>query len=146
MEIRYYLDGKCVFSYDDNIFSTDEDYINIIELFIDPVRDMVYKKYYEKDFVLQRLEKVLKENDVVFQIYCEIKPLIENEEIDVDYLQDCEETLLKKLMRDKLSSNEFENFIELLDTAGKIVDYEERKFLVDMSSMSEHFWVKKINN
>ena len=26
MEKRYYIDGKCVLSYDDDVFSTDDDY------------------------------------------------------------------------------------------------------------------------
>ena len=50
MEERYYLDGKCIFSYDMDVFSSDEDYTNVNELFIDPIRDEVYKKYYEKQF------------------------------------------------------------------------------------------------
>ena len=29
MEKRYYIDGKCVLSYDDDVFSTDDDYTNI---------------------------------------------------------------------------------------------------------------------
>ena len=28
IEIRYYIDGKCVLSYDDDVFSEDEDYTN----------------------------------------------------------------------------------------------------------------------
>ena len=36
MEKRYYIDGKCVLSYDDDVFSTDDDYTNIKELFIYP--------------------------------------------------------------------------------------------------------------
>ena len=32
MEKRYYIDGKCVLSYDDDVFSTDDDYTNIKEL------------------------------------------------------------------------------------------------------------------
>ena len=30
MEKRYYIDGKCVLSYDDDVFSTDDDYTNIV--------------------------------------------------------------------------------------------------------------------
>ena len=48
MEKRYYIDGKCVLSYDDDVFSTDDDYTNIKELFIYPAVDKVYVKYYEK--------------------------------------------------------------------------------------------------
>ena len=41
MEKRYYIDGKCVLSYDDDVFSTDDDYTNIKELFIYPAVDKV---------------------------------------------------------------------------------------------------------
>ena len=51
MEKRYYIDGKCVLSYDDDVFSTDDDYTNIKELFIYPAVDKVYVKYYEKQSV-----------------------------------------------------------------------------------------------
>lgn len=57
---RYYIDGKCVLSYDDDVFSTDDDYTNIKELFIYPAVDKVYVKYYEKQLVQQVLEKTLK--------------------------------------------------------------------------------------
>lgn len=60
MEKRYYIDGKCVLSYDDDVFSTDDDYTNIKELFIYPAVDKVYVKYYEKQLVQQVLEKTLK--------------------------------------------------------------------------------------
>ena len=53
MEKRYYIDGKCVLSYDDDVFSTDDDYTNIKELFIYPAVDKVYVKYYEKQLVHQ---------------------------------------------------------------------------------------------
>ena len=53
MEKRYYIDGKCVLSYDDDVFSTDDDYTNIKELFIYPAVDKVYVKYYEKQLVQQ---------------------------------------------------------------------------------------------
>ena len=49
MEKRYYIDGKCVLSYDDDVFSTDDDYTNIKELFIYPAVDKVNVKYYEKE-------------------------------------------------------------------------------------------------
>ena len=62
MEKRYYIDGKCVLSYDDDVFSTDDDYTNIKELFIYPAVDKVYVKYYEKQLVQQVLEKTLKKN------------------------------------------------------------------------------------
>ena len=66
MEKRYYIDGKCVLSYDDDVFSTDDDYTNIKELFIYPAVDKVYVKYYEKQLVQQVLEKTLKKNDSIF--------------------------------------------------------------------------------
>ena len=65
MEKRYYIDGKCVLSYDDDVFSTDDDYTNIKELFIYPAVDKVYVKYYEKQLVQQVLEKTLKKNDSI---------------------------------------------------------------------------------
>ena len=76
MEKRYYIDGKCVLSYDDDVFSTDDDYTNIKELFIYPAVDKVYVKYYEKQLVQQVLEKTLKKNDSIFNTYCAIKELI----------------------------------------------------------------------
>ena len=66
MKKRYYIDGKCVLSYDDDVFSTDDDYTNIKELFIYPAVDKVYVKYYEKQLVQQVLEKTLKKNDSIF--------------------------------------------------------------------------------
>ena len=79
MEKRYYIDGKCVLSYDDDVFSTDDDYTNIKELFIYPAVDKVYVKYYEKQLVQQVLEKTLKKNDSIFNTYCAIKELIKDE-------------------------------------------------------------------
>ena len=76
MEKRYYIDGKCVLSYDDDVFSTDDDYTNIKELFIYPAVDKVYVKYYEKQLVQQVLEKTLKKNDSIFNTYCAIKELL----------------------------------------------------------------------
>ena len=78
MEKRYYIDGKCVLSYDDDVFSTDDDYTNIKELFIYPAVDKVYVKYYEKQLVQQVLEKTLKKNDSIFNTYCAIKELIKD--------------------------------------------------------------------
>lgn len=43
MEIRYYVDGRCILSYDDDVFSTDEDCTNFREMFVFPVADKVYK-------------------------------------------------------------------------------------------------------
>ena len=142
MEVRYYLDGKCYFSYDNAVFSSDEDYYNIMELFIDPIHDEVYKKYYQKQLVQQMLEKVLKSNDLIFQRYCGIKSLIENEDISVDYIHEEDETLLKKLMREKLSIEEFAIFEELLFEAGNVAFQEELKFLSEKNSMIEHLWVE----
>ena len=34
MKKSYYLDGKCIFFYDTEVFSSDEDYTNVMELFI----------------------------------------------------------------------------------------------------------------
>ena len=104
MEKRYYIDGKCVLSYDDDVFSTDDDYTNIKELFIYPAVDKVYVKYYEKQLVQQVLEKTLKKNDSIFNTYCAIKELIKDEPISVDYVQSEEDTLLKNLMRKNLNS------------------------------------------
>ena len=56
MEKRYYIDGKCVLSYDDDVFSTDDDYTNIKELFIYPAVDKVYVKYFEKQDMHTNLE------------------------------------------------------------------------------------------
>ena len=142
MEERYYLDGKCIFSYDMDVFSSDEDYTNVNELFIDPIRDEVYKKYYEKQLVQPILEKVLSKNEAVYNVYFDIKPLIENEEISVEYIQDDEDTLLKTLMKEKLNSDEFMNFEELLNEAGNTAFIEEMNFLADRNSMNEHLWTE----
>ena len=111
MKIRYYLEGKCIFSYDDEVFSSDEYHEMIEEWFIDPVRDKVYKKYYQKRLVQQVVENVIKRNNVVFQVYCDIKPLLENEDISVEYVQD-DDTLIKRLMKEKLNSDEYAIFEE----------------------------------
>lgn len=137
---RYYLDGKCIFYYDTDVFSSDEDYTNVNELFIDPIREKVYKKYYEKQLIQSLLEKALSKNDVVYKAYCDIKPYIENEEISVEYIQDEEDTLLKALMREKLNSDEFRNFEKLLNETGNTAFVEEMEFLADRNSMNEHLW------
>ena len=41
MEIRYYVDDKCILSYDD-VFSTEEDWTNFREMFVFPVAEKVY--------------------------------------------------------------------------------------------------------
>lgn len=146
MEKRYYLDGKCIFSYDDEVFSSDEDYKNIMELFIDPIREMVYEKYYQKQLIQHILEKVFKENAAVFHAYCDVKTLIENEDISVEYIQDDDETLFKSLMREKLDSDEFRSFEALLVNAGDLAFNEEMSFLSSRSSMTEHFWVERGNS
>lgn len=143
MKKSYYLDGKCIFSYDDDVFSSDEDYTNVMELFIHPICDKVYEKYYQKQLVQQVLEKILRKNDSVFRAYCDIKPLIESENISVDYIQEDEnETLLKKLMNEKLNFDEFAEFEVLLAEAGAVAGNEEIKFLSCYTSMKDHFWVK----
>lgn len=141
MEKRYYLDGKCIFSYDNEVFSSDEDRSNIYELLIDPIFDEVYKKYYEKQFVLPFLENTLKENDVIFQSYEDIKHLLANEHVCVEYIE-TEETLLKSLMREKLSDAEFTIFEELLAKAGDVAFKEEMNFLCNREFMIEHFLVE----
>lgn len=102
MEIRFYIDGQCILSYDDDVFSSDEDHINIRELLIDPLADKVYEKYYQEQLVLPILEKTLKKNDTIYKAYCDIKTLINDEIISVEYMQEDNDTLLKRLMRDKL--------------------------------------------
>ena len=79
-------------------------------------------------------------NDVVYKAYCDIKPLIENEEISVEYIQDEEDALLKALMREKLNSDEFLNFEKLLNETGNTAFVEEMEFLADRNSMNEHLW------
>lgn len=124
------------------MFSTDEDYENIMELFIDPLRDKVYEKYYQKQLVQQVLEDVLKKDDEIFKVYCENKPLIENEDISVSYIDEKDETLLKHLMRERLDDNVFMAFEKLLDKAGEKVLKTELEFLAEEFCMAEHFWVE----
>ena len=38
MEKRYYIDGKCVLSYDDDVFSTDDDYSSCLQSENDEMR------------------------------------------------------------------------------------------------------------
>lgn len=145
MEIRYYLDGKIIFSYDNDVFPTDEDYYNVQELFIRPLGDKVYEKYYQKQLVQQVLESILKKDAIVFQEYCNIKPLIVDENLSVEYLDD-DETLLKNLMREKLNSAEFETFTELLNKASDEAWKKEMKFLADEGNMKEHFWKEHVKD
>lgn len=140
MEKRYYIDGKCVLSYDDDVFSTDEDYTNIREMFVYPAADRVYKKYYEKQLVQQVLEETLKKDNSIFNIYCAIKNLIKDEAISVDYIQSDEDTLLKRIMREKLNSDEYVRFEKLLDEAAYSAYRKEMDFLGQRDSMVEHFW------
>ena len=140
MENRYYLYGKCIFSYDDDIFSSDAYHELIVEEFIYPIADNVYKKYYEKQLVQQALEDILKENDIIFQAYNEIKPLIENEKMSVAYILDDDETLFKRLMREKLNADDFSAFEKLMEKAGIAAWNKEMDFLMDQSCMIEHFW------
>ena len=140
MEIRYYVDGKCILSYDDDVFSTDEDWTNFREMFVFPVADKVYKKYYEKQLVQQVLERTLKNNDTIYITYCDIKTLIKNEAMSVEYIQSYEDTLLKKLMREKLNSDEYANFEKLLNEAGNIAWKEQIDFLGSGDGMIEHIW------
>ena len=131
MEKRYYIDGKCVLSYDDDVFSTDDDYTNIKELFIYPAVDKVYVKYYEKQLVQQVLEKTLKKNDSIFNTYCAIKELIKDEPISVDYVQSEEDTLLKNLMRKNLIVMNMLNLksclmkLVLMHGANKLIFWDE---------------------
>ena len=135
MEIRYYVDGKCILSYDDDVFSTDEDWTNFREMFVFPVADKVYKK-----LVQQVLERTLKNNDTIYITYCDIKTLIKNEAMSVEYIQSYEDTLLKKLMREKLNSDEYANFEKLLNEAGNIAWKEQIDFLGSGDGMIEHIW------
>lgn len=128
MEIRYYIDGKCILSYDEDVFSSYEDHRNICELLIFPVADKVYEKYYQKQLVQQVLENTLKKNDRVYKAYCDIKKIMNNEIISVEYLQEDADTLLRRLMREKLSSDEYVVFEELLEEAGFSAWKEEMGF------------------
>ena len=105
MEKRYYIDGKCVLSYDDDVFSTDDDYTNIKELFIYPAVDKVYVKYYEKQLVQQVLEKTLKKNDSIFNTYCAIKELIKDA-LFIFIMTPSMEELKKRLENRKTESQE----------------------------------------
>lgn len=136
MENRYYLYGKCIFSYDDDMFSSDAYHELIMEEFIHPIADNVYKKYYEKQLIQQTFEKVFKEDDIVFQVYCDIKPLIENEKFSGDY-----DDYIENLMREKLNFYKYENFEELQQKMILALNNAEIEFFSgDGSSMIEHFW------
>ncbi|MBQ8038518.1 MAG: hypothetical protein IJ274_01345 [Lachnospiraceae bacterium] len=137
---KFYLDGKCILSYDAEVFSSDEDYCNIMELLIHPLATKVYQKYYQKELVEKFLEQTLKENDVIYQVYSEIKSLIEKEDLSVEYLQEENETLLTSLMRERLDDKQFADFEKLYEKAGTVAWNEEMKFLGDYHSMAEHFW------
>lgn len=140
METRYYIDGNCILSYDDNVFSTDEDYTNFKELFIFPVADKVYEKYYEKQLVQQVLEKTLNKAESIFKAYCDIKNLIKDEAISVDYIQSDGDTLLKSLMREKLNRDDYVRFEKLLDEAGDNAWQKQVRFLGLGEDMIEHIW------
>ena len=140
MEIRYYLEGKCILSYDDDVFSTDEDWTNFKEMFVSPVGDKVYEKYYEKQLVQQVLERTLEKKDLIFNTYCDIKELIKDEMISVAYIQSDEDTLLKRLMREKLNGEGYADFEKLLYEAGMSAWKEEIDFLASGEGMLEHIW------
>lgn len=141
MEKRFYLDGKCILSYDTDVYDEDEYRINIMEFLIDPIRDQVYKKYYEKPLIRQVFEQVFKKNDEVFRTYCDIKSLIENEEICAEDIED-DDTLLKKLMIEKLDFDVIKIFEELLKEARDIAVDKENDILCDNNSMGEHFRIE----
>ena len=140
METRFYIDGKCILSYDDDVFSSDEDRNNIRELLIDPLVDKAYEKHYQEQLVLPILEKTLKKNDTIYKAYCDIKSLINDEIISVEYMQEDNDTLLKRLMRDKLNSDEYTVFEELLGEASSDAFKEEMNFLSSGELMIEHYW------
>lgn len=140
MEIRYYVDDKCILSYDDDVFSTEEDWTNFREMFVFPVAEKVYEKYYEKQLVQQALEEILKKNELIFSTYCDIKESVQDEKISVEYIQSDEDTLLKRLMRDKLNSDEYDDFEKLLDEAGNNAWKKEIDFLGTGDGMVEHIW------
>ena len=142
MEIRYYVDDKCILSYDDDVFSTEEDWTNFREMFVFPVAEKVYEKYYEKQLVQQALEESLKKNELIFSTYYDIKESIQDEKISVEYIQSDEDTLLKRLMRDKLNSDEYDDFKKLLDEAGNNAWKKEIDFLGTRGGMIEHIWCK----
>ena len=142
MEIRYYVDDKCILSYDDDVFSTEEDWTNFREMFVFPVAEKVYEKYYEKQLVQQALEESLKKNELIFSTYYDIKESVQDEKISVEYIQSDEDTLLKRLMRDKLNSDEYDDFEKLLDEAGNNAWKKEIDFLGTRGGMIEHIWCK----
>ena len=130
---RYYLDGKCILSIDWDVFSSDEQYRLIMEEFIDPIRSMVYEKYYEKQLKQQAVEKILKEEDIVFQAYCHIKPLIEDENFDINYIVE--------LMEEELTVYKYENFRALRNRIILAVNKVDNDFFCGNDSpIIEHFW------
>lgn len=136
MENRFYLDGKCILSIDWDVFSSDAQYEMIMEEFIHPIADNVYKKYYEKQLIQQTFEKVFKEEDLVFQAYCDIKPLIQDADFSGDY-----DDFIEDLMRERLDFYNYEKFEELqqkmiLALNNAVTDF----FSFDGSYMIEHFW------
>ena len=135
MEKRYYLDGKCIFSYDNAVFSSDAYHCLIMEEFIHPIADMVYETYYKKQLIQKTYEKVFKEEDLVFQAYCDIKPLIE----DADYSGDYDD-FIEGLMRERLDFYNYENFEKLHQKMIIALNNAEVDFSPDGSSMIEHFW------
>lgn len=143
VEKRFYLDGKCILSYDTDIYDDDEDIRTINELLIDPIRDEVYKKYYKMELIQQVLETVFKENDKIFQVYCNIKPLIENEKFATEDIAD-DDILLKRLMVEKLNVEDIRVLEKLLNEAKKIAVEKEMDILCNNDSMLEHFRVEYI--
>lgn len=74
MEKRYYIDGKCVLSYDDDVFSTDDDYTNIKELVTvqNPLRFVVSccaKQRIEKSFSALTCYYFVDKNDDFLSVY-----------------------------------------------------------------------------
>lgn len=143
VEKRFYLDGKCILSYDTDIYDDDEDIRTINELLIDPIRDEVYKKYYKMELIQQVLETVFKGNDKIFQVYCNIKPLIENEKFATEDIAD-DDILLKRLMVEKLNVEDIRVLEKLLNEAQKIAVEKEMDILCNNDSMLEHFRVEYI--
>lgn len=115
-------------------------FLNFREMFVFPVEEKVYEKYYEKQLVQQALEEILKKIELIFSTYCDIKESVQDEKISVEYIQSDEDTLLKRLMRDKLNSDEYDDFEKLLDEAGNNAWKKEIDFLGTRGGMIEHIW------
>ena len=92
--------------------------------------------------VQQALEESLKKNELIFSTYYDIKESVQDEKISVEYIQSDEDTLLKRLMRDKLNSDEYDDFEKLLDEAGNNAWKKEIDFLGTRGGMIEHIWCK----